>query len=466
MPFSNVRPRNPLVTNPDPTPMSPAPPSAARVVALDAARGFALLGIFAVNVQSFAEPSGFYSAIAPWSDESPLSVALFYLVRVFCEGKFYPLFSMLFGMGLVLQMARVGTGFTRIYARRLGTLIVFGFLHATLMWSGDILFVYAIAGFVLLLASRLSGRALLAVGVIGLVFVSLLGGACWGAAAHMGESAIESGVTQAMANESADETSAILPDEPDETTPIHAPRGQAFATLARGVRDGTLAFSPNDSAWISLETQAFREGPWHDAFLFNLVTWLFSLIAGAFGYGWHVLALFFLGAGLMRLGVFGPDGAAWRTRLLIVGLVVGLPGSIAAVALPVWVGGWTGYTVGTALSFLCGPMLSLLYLCTIWRLAYLAPLRLVVQTIERVGRMALTNYLLHTLLFTAIFHWWGLGLFAELSRPQRLAVVPLVYLVLCITSTLWLSRFTMGPMEWLWRTITYWKAQPLRRSRA
>lgn len=470
-----------------------------RVLAIDAARGFALLGIFAVNVQSFGEPFGKFISGTPGENESALAHALFYFVKVFCEAKFYPLFSMLFGMGLVLQMGRARQGaFVPIYARRLGVLLLIGLIHATLIWYGDILFLYAIAGAGLLLGSRLSGKVLLGIGAALLLFVACACGTLWGGLSAMSEQAVESSFASAAKGSQveASETTEAAPVVSDggETSgdgelagdatgngenageiateamaPGQAEHGRAFARLLEGLGNQTIQQGPSDPAWIALERQAFAEGPWQDSFMFNLICWAISLMAGLFSYSWHVLGLFFVGAGLMKLGVFQREnerGAAWRRILLVVGLAVGVPGSALAAGLPMLAPTAAGYIASSMLLFLCGPLVALMYVCVIWRLADWGAkggaIGWGIGVLARVGRMALTNYLLHSVIFTGVFYWWGLGLFGELTRPQRLLLVPMVYGVLCVGSWLWLRWFRMGPMEWVWRSLTYWKVQRLR----
>lgn len=468
----------------------------ARVLAIDAARGFALLGIFAVNVQSFGEPFGEFILGVPGANETWLGTALFYLVKIFCEGKFYPLFSMLFGIGLVLQMGRAREGgFVGMYLRRLGVLLLIGLIHATLIWYGDILFIYAIAGAALLLASRLSGKTLLGIGVGLVLFVAFACGTLWGGLSAMSERAVESSFTSAGAGvteareaggqdpngdvEREADAEALIDGEMIEEDAVaaadavaagQAEHGRAFSRLLEGLGNAQIQQGPSDPAWIALETQAFADGPWLDAFLFNLMCWVMSLMAGLFSYAWHVLGLFFVGAGLMKLGVFEREserGATWRRWMLVVGVGVGVPGAALAAWLPTIAPSAAGYIGSTMLLFLCGPMVALMYLCVIWRLADWGVkggvVGLGIGALARVGRMALTNYLLHSVIFTGIFHWWGLGLFGELSRPQRLALVPVVYVVLCVTSWVWLKRFRMGPMEWVWRSLTYWKVQGMRK---
>lgn len=489
-----------------------------RVIALDAARGFALLGIFAVNVQLFGNPFGEFMTNVPGASESGLSKGLYYVVKICCEGKFYPLFSMLFGMGLVLQMSRAAPGaFVPLYLRRLGVLLVIGAIHATLIWFGDILFLYALAGIGLLLSARLSGKTLLGIGTGLVLFVALACGTMCGGLTAVSERAVESGfasvgpgdsdATRGGDDEMADASDGGMDGEAAEAAdeeamdaigdtgaaedrgPKGALRAGAFAQLMEGLQNQTIQQGPGDPAWIALERQAFGKGPWLDAFLFNLIGWVMSLGAGLFSYAWHVLGLFFVGAGLMKIGVFdraSMEGAWWRRRLLAVGAGVGVPMAALGAVLPTIASPMVGYIGGSMLLFLSGPLVALMYLSAVWRLAEWSGMGAggskesesgsggagrmaggrevggwVIGVLARVGRMALTNYLLHSVIFTGIFRWWGLGLFGELSRPERLALVPLVFGVLCVTSWLWLMRFRMGPMEWVWRSLTYWKVQRL-----
>jgi uncharacterized protein len=232
---------------------------------------------------------------------------------------------------------------------------------------------------------------------------------------------------------------------------------QAFA-------DNEIQGGPEQPLWMELETKAYRDGPWLDAFLFRAMTWAFFLVFSLLGFGWHIAGVFFIGAGLLKAGIMTPEGAGLRKRLIAIGLVIGVPGAALAALLPAIAGITPVAMFGTSmLLFLCGPLVSLLYLCVLTQIAANARggVALVLRVLSSVGRMALTNYIMHTVVFTFVFYWWGLGLFGQLDRPQRMALVPLLFAAQCIISPIWLSIFRFGPLEWLWRTLTYMRLQPV-----
>ena len=140
-----------------------------RIGALDVVRGFALLGILFVNMRFFAMPLGLYEQWLPAEDATTLDVLAHWFIKIFCESKFYPLYAMLFGMGLVLQRTSAlkrGRAFVPLYLRRLAVLFAIGLVHAILLWYGDILVVYSVAGLTLLCFARATARSLITVGVV------------------------------------------------------------------------------------------------------------------------------------------------------------------------------------------------------------------------------------------------------------------------------------------------------------
>ncbi|MFN7020945.1 MAG: DUF418 domain-containing protein [Phycisphaerales bacterium] len=436
----------------------------ARITALDAARGFALLGILLVNIQAFAEPFGNFILPKPESPDAA-TATLFYLVKVFAEGKFYPLFSILFGIGLVLQMDSVeaaGRSFRPLYLRRLFVLLVFGLLHALLLWYGDILFIYALCGTVLLLCSRLRGKTMLTIGSVLLLGVAVGGGSVFGLMSYAGN-ARPAPVSTAAAQDT--EPAALEPGRPDDLDRLA--KDSPFFTLINGFRDGRVQGGPEHPVWLENETRAYRDGPWLDSFLFRAMTWAFYLVFSLLGFGWSVLAAFFIGAGLARVGFFSPDRRPLRKRLVVIGLLIGLPAAaFGAFAPGLMPASLPAVVLAGFCMFAAGPLVALMYISAVTLIAESRSLRGVVRTLSAVGRMALTNYLTHTLVCTFIFYHWGLGQFAQWSRPERTLLVVGILAGQCVLSPLWLSMFRFGPMEWLWRTLTYWRLQPMRRSGA
>lgn len=442
-----------------------------RLMAMDIARGFALLGIFMVNIQTFAEPFGRFMAPTP-EPGGALTTLCFYLERIFCEGKFYPLFSMLFGMGMMLQMASVdsrGGRFVPLYLRRLFVLMVIGFLHATLLWYGDILFTYSICGLILFLCRRASGRTLLIAGIIMVGASTLLGGA-FGAMGALGNHRPAPVASVAESSEPVDSDDAVAPAQTAESSKEvelndfdRLAQTSPFVRWLQAYQRGEIKGGPDDPLYMELETRAYREGGFWDAMGFRVSTWLFFLVFLFFGMGWHIAGMFFIGAAFIKFGLLGPGGAAWRARLLVIGLLVGLPGSVIAAFVPHAGLGFLGAAVMVMLGFACGPLLSILYLMLAARLAESGRALALASTLASTGRMALTNYLMQTIVSTAVFYWWGFAQFGLWTRPERCAFVLAVFAAQCVFSVLWMRRFRFGPMEWLWRSLTYLKREPMLR---
>lgn len=436
----------------------------ARITALDAARGFALLGILLVNIQAFAEPFGKFIVPKPESPDAA-TATLFYLVKVFAEGKFYPLFSILFGIGLILQMGSVqsaGRSFRPLYLRRLFVLLLFGLVHALLLWYGDILFIYALCGTVLLLCSRLQGKTLLTIGAVLLLGVAVVGGSVFGFMTYASNARPAPVSVEASTDP---EPAAVKPSRPDDLDRLA--KDSPFFTLINGFRDERIQGGPEHPVWLENETKAYRDGPWLDSFLFRAMTWVFYLVFSLIGFGWSVLAAFFIGAGLAGVGFFSPERRPLRRRLVILGLLIGLPAAAFGAFAPGLIqGSLPAMLIAGFCTFAAGPLVALMYLSAVTLIAESGSLRGVLRTLSAVGRMALTNYLTHTLVCTFIFYHWGLGQFGQWSRPERILLVVGIFAAQCVLSPLWLSMFRFGPMEWLWRTLTYGRLQPMRRSDA
>jgi len=453
---------DPRVPEPAMTPMPPKEsaddPSAAavrpvpesqRIFALDVLRGFALLGIFMVNMQFFAQP--FMHAVAdPAVADAPLAdKASWFFVKAFCEYKFISMFSLLFGIGMIVQTMRVqakGRSFAPYYLRRTGILALFGLAHALLLWYGDILFIYACISLVLFLMRGLSARTLIIVAVWLVAGSLFLSTTC---------ASLQVWTLQVQA-----EQAAAAPEQPEEpATGVEAdpPRGWA-AVMAAG-------FDPSQEAWARGERLAYREGPFGDVVAFRSVTYGFALIAGVFSYGWHVLVMFILGAALMKLDFFAPGRRAWHRKFLLIGGLVGVPLECLSASIFVWSGfdpGWMLLAVNV-LHEVGAYSLCLAYVGGMTLLANSGAARWLMTAMASIGRTALSNYILQTVAATFLMYWWGLAWFDEVSRPEMIGIVLVIYAGQLVTSRIWLSVFSIGPLEWLWRSLTYLRPQPMLR---
>jgi uncharacterized protein len=385
-------------------------PARERIPALDVLRGVAVAGILAANVLVF-----FGQFVIPPARASALPTAaadrvVLFVEHVLVDGKFYSVFSLLFGIGFGLQLARGGDAILPRFKRRLRILLAIGAVHATLIWAGDILMLYALLGFMLPWFARKSDRDLLRWVVRLLAIPTAL-------------YVVALGIWMLVPGTTAPQPDAGLP-------------AGIFAMLERigtgGVKD---AFVGN---------LVFLAGRWADLF----ATVRFPKVLGMF-----VLGLWSVRTGL---AVSPSRHRPLLLRWMVLGWGVGLPANIvAAWALLHWpyMPPSAGGLLGTAMQGVGVPMLALGYAATVgllvvdgWR---------VLNAFAPVGRMALTNYLTHSVVCVALSYGFGLGLWWRIGPSRAMLVAAAIIAMQIPISAWWLSRFRFGPMEWIWRRLTY-----------
>jgi uncharacterized protein len=232
----------------------------------------------------------------------------------------------------------------------------------------------------------------------------------------------------------------------------------------RGVQAmNNAVFNPSSPAWIRAEVAAYREGPWKDAEAFRLVEWLFAWVGTVlYGSGWQVLAMFFVGAVLWRVQFFDPAHLALRRRVLLACLPLGVAIEGAAAWL-YWTDGLTdrrAWEAASAIQGLAVCFLPIGYLAGLALLADRLPAALR-KPVCSAGRMALTVYLLESLISTFLSYHWGLGLFGHAGSLAQVGIALGIWLCLVLFSTAYLRFFEQGPMERLWRLLEYgWIRQP------
>ena len=480
---------------PDTTSAGPVPESQ-RLGMLDLLRGFALLGIFMVNMQfftmvfsAFMKPDVFGDA--PWTD-----VLAWGFVKTFFEYKFISLFSVLFGAGMVVQMTRAkakGRPFVPTYLRRMVVLALIGLIHGFLLWYGDILFIYSIVGTALLVARNWRPRTMfitagsiiafffIAQLTIGLILYARIGGF------HADTDADSRAETVAAADQdeppfdpladAADpdpEPSSSDPADPDDPTnaeeePESPPWSEENPELAQrfpwlaAMRDS--GFNVLSEGWVTAETAAYKEGPYSSALAFRSLTYVILVLFSAVSYGWRVLATFLIGAALMKLGFFAVSAGRWHRRLFFIGMGFGIPAELAHTVL-IYAGAGKRVDLAMLGATLHEPGSLAVCLGLVGAAGMIissGTLPKLVRAISAVGRLALSNYLLQTVMATFLMYSWGLGYFGEVPRPWQVALVLVIYALQIPLSVLWLRFFTIGPMEWIWRSLTYNKRQPMRR---
>lgn len=420
---------------------TPAPVRAAdRIESLDVLRGFALLGILLLNILGFGlHSSGYFNPMVGLGDHPDLNLAIWGGVNLFFEGAMRALFSMLFGAGVVMFTTGLGSGSglgkgASLHYRRNFWLLAFGLFDAyVLLWNGDILIVYALCGAVLYPLRNLTPRTLLVIAAVLLVLTSLT---------YLGLAEIMRAGQAAQAELATDPTLAA-----------DAERQQLAATWEDFESD-FLFSEAEQQAELSERNTSYATA---FAFTASYMAEHLTLAVPVFMF-WDALAMMVLGMAFYRQGLLsGERTRSFYWRLLVGGFGVGLAfnGWELLRALQtdfdiIVIFSYTQWTyhigrLGMALGWLALVML----ICQSG--AWLALRR----RLAAVGRMALSNYLLHSVLCLFIFTGAGLGLVGQLERWALYVLVLAIWALQLWLSPWWLTRYRSGPCEWLWRTLTY-----------
>ena len=445
-----------------------------RIVTLDVLRGFAIFGIFMVNIAFFAMP------LAKLIDPSLLAGATagdqiaHAVMRSLFEYKFVSLFSMLFGIGLIVQMQRAeqrNRPFVVLYLRRIFVLMAFGLAHGFLLWYGDILFIYSIVALIAMWCRRLSPRVMLALcaGALALSVLASTGFTLMGVVfGQRGTEATQVQTSEPIeSTESSDDDVENVAGEETIDQALQAEPDPPWERFKVALEENR--WDPGDPAWIELDIMAYKEGPMMITLVQRAMTFLMMLVLIVIiGFGFRVLSMFLLGMALMKLNFFSAERRRWHWAFCVLGLTIGLAGEFFLVWSYHHSNYQLGWTQGGAeiLHNISSFALCLGYVGTITLIVRSGLLKWLTYAFSCVGRTALSNYLLQTIIATYLMYWWGLGWFNEVSRPQQLALVVGIYAVQMVLSVLWLRVFTIGPFEWLWRSLTYLKPQPVLRRRA
>jgi uncharacterized protein len=390
-----------------------------RILFLDVLRGMALFGILAANMRGFFAPMDAYMHTGVlYHSRADLVTQAF--IDIFVQGKFISIFSFLFGMGFAIQMSRAearGARFMGFYPRRLLALALFGLIHGILIWAGDILLTYALAGAILLLFRNRGQKTLL----------------YWAG-------------------------------------------GLSAFPIMGSLIFGGLYFSPLHRAWMERKPlnaekyykviDIYAHGTGRQILAQNWVEWKRELPTQ--GFTIYAVALFLLGMWVWRAGIVQRLGE-YRAMLKRVcawcipaGLLLGIYTGIDKAVTP---GGifsgwrWLAETImlpGSqilAAGYIAG--LALIFLNEDWR-RHLLPF-------AAVGRTALTNYLMQSVFCTLFFCHYTTGLFGRIGPAVGLLPTVVLFAAQVVASNWWLKRYRFGPMEWVWRGMTYGRFPAMRR---
>jgi uncharacterized protein len=404
----------------NPTQLAPIAPGE-RIAALDVLRGFALGGILLMNMEAFVGPvMGSYTGLDPaLAGADRIADGLVYF---FVQGKFFTLFSLLFGMGFAMMAQRAdaaGRPFAGLYWRRSLALLGIGLAHALLVWSGDVLVTYALLSMPLLAFREVPARWL----------------AWLGAAFYLAAPALLMGL--GFASNCIPGWDRLMADSGQELAAALESQRQAYGAggyamaVAQRVRDFGMMLS-------------------------NL------MVMGAMVFG-----MFLIGAALLRSGAIrqpqrhGRLYRILRWGVLPLGLLLMLASFLIQPTMAFGV-----FDLRTALAqslgLVAGALLCLGYLAWVMHGLEIPRVARWLDWLAPAGRMALTNYLVQSVVCTLAFYGYGLGFFEHLPRFWQVPFALGLFAVQVMYSQWWLQRFRFGPAEWLWRSITYWKPQPMR----
>jgi uncharacterized protein len=401
-----------------------------RLASLDLIRGVAVLGILTINIGGFAGPGletvspnymGRVSAADEWTFAT--SFLLF-------EGKMRALFTLLFGASMLLFIDRAeerGRPGIALQARRLLWLVLFGYLHFLLFWWGDILLFYALGGLLALPFCRLPGRALATIGIAGFILWHTVG-----VVDRLPHVMIEERVLDGAA--SAAEIDA---------------RQERISEFLEGSDEEALGANAGFVEHVRLKLASRSLEPFF----------------GAKEYMGETLPLILIGMALFRSGFFSGDWGRAALRRTAIGVLA--VGGAATLAMLAWVmpRHFPPSTMGMLIHY--GAAVPHLLMAAGYGAALvLATPRLLRtwlgQRLEAAGKMAFSNYLGTTVVMTAIFNGWGLGLFDRFGPLQQVPFVLLGWILMLAWSKPWLTHFRRGPLEWVWRSLVEWRMLPNR----
>ncbi len=395
-----------------------------RILAIDVLRGVALLGILVMNIQSFAMIGAAYENPTAYGDLTGVNLAVWLGGRFLADQRFMSIFAMLFGAGIVLITQRQeaeGGRPARIHFRRSALLILFGLLHAYLLWDGDILYTYGVCALGAYFFRRLAPRWLMAIGMAVLLVPPVINEAFALSLPHWGE-----------------ETRAGFEREwrptPEEVQQeLNAYRGSWLDEMRFRVPSSFMMETLLFACWSS-----WRAG---GLMLIGMALFKLGVLSAskpARLYGWFVGVGLSVGTLLTWLGVRHDFAHDWDLSCLFVGMNFNYFGSLFTSFA--WVG-----------------MIMLLCKSQVWPA--------LLSRLAAVGQTAFTNYILQTLLCTTLFYGHGFGLFGKVQRIGQLSLVCAVWALQLLVSAWWLKYFRAGPLEWVWRSLTYGRRQPFRKNR-
>lgn len=390
-------------------------PQSDRILSMDLLRGIAVLGILIMNIQHFSMPQAAYINPTAYGDLTGLNKWIWIISHVLASEKFMSIFSMLFGAGMLLFTERAelkGNNSALLHYRRMGWLLLFGLLHAYLLWSGDILVSYSLCGMLVFLFRNKRPFPLIGIAVaFFLVPIMLELYFAW-----------------------------TIPYWPEETMQF------------------TMDSWKPGQETLQHYLDVYRSG-WWDQMELRVPGSIFMQTGYFFMESfWQVMALMLLGMALYKWGFFsGGRSSSFYLRISLIGLLSGYMLS----GLGVWLNFRNQWTMefsmfpGSEFNYVGSVGVAMGYSALVMLFSKAPGGTGIKAMLSAVGRMAFSSYILMTLLCTFIFNGHGLGLYGSIERKYQILMVPAIWILILIFSSLWLRRFRYGPLERIWRALTY-----------
>jgi uncharacterized protein len=392
-----------------------------RIVSIDVLRGVAVLGILIMNIQSFSMPNAAYINPDAYGDLAGINKWVWILSHILASEKFMSIFSLLFGAGVLIftgNALKKGKNCAALHYRRMGWLLLFGMMHAYMLWYGDILVTYSLCGMFVFLFRNKRPASLVWTG-LGFFMVPIVLNALFGI------------------------TASYWPEESYQST--------------------LQSWSP-DAVTIQNQIQIMTGG-WLEQMELRIPSSIF-MQSGYFMMEpfWQVTSMMLLGMALFKWRILSAERSRrYYTRMAAIGLTTGYALSGLGVFLD-FRDGWSmefSMFIGKQFNYIGSVGVALAYVAAVMLICKSTGFRNFRLLGASVGRMAFSNYILQTIICTFIFYGHGLALYGRIERTTQLLMVLGIWVIVILVSSLWLKRFRFGPLEWLWRSLTYWKWQSI-----
>jgi uncharacterized protein len=418
-----------------------------RLNSIDTLRGIAVLGILVMNIYLFAMPGAAYSNPLAYGGTEWFNIGTWYFTHLLFDQKFMTIFSVLFGAGLIMMSTRAesrGAKYAVVWYRRNFWLLLIGALHGYLIWFGDILFSYALMGMLIFPLRNRKPRSLIIIACLMLPVALLFSHAGGVYVDKMQASVAEIKQLQEL-GEGLSEVQSTTLEEWEAMMVFMAPPGEE-------VKRDLEVYSEKSYAAIVVHRAPVVVAMQTEAILVFLI--------------WRIGALMLLGMALMKLRVLSAERSiTFYRKMMLAGYGIGLPIMLYSIYF-VTAHQWDHifmFRIGMAPNYIGSIFVAMGHIAVVMLIVKTGVLTKLMQRFAAVGRMAFTNYLLHSIILTTVFYGYGFGLYGQVPRLWQMAFVVAVIGLQMIVSPLWLRHYRFGPAEWFWRSLTYWRLQPMRR---